>query len=142
MGLRRALSAGADLGFTVTEADLPEILSWGGSEADLPEMLSWLSPLGFFKIEAYQIPGLSYLLGEWRVQAVDRSQMKLEREDWSLFSARTSSTACALHDTSRYDQINHISAELQSHGAVEGMIVFYWFQNARAREKRPKKKGV
>ncbi|XP_059073930.1 protein WUSCHEL-like [Cryptomeria japonica] len=68
--------------------------------------------------------------------------MKLEREDWSLFSARTSSTAWALHDTSRYDQIKHISAELQPpHDAVEGMSVFYWFQNARAREKRPKKKG-
>ncbi|GLJ17921.1 hypothetical protein SUGI_0314170 [Cryptomeria japonica] len=67
--------------------------------------------------------------------------MNLEREDWSLFSARTSSTACSLHDTSRYDQINHISAELQPHGAVEGMSVFYWFQNARAREKRPKRKG-
>ncbi|XP_057820850.1 WUSCHEL-related homeobox 4-like [Cryptomeria japonica] len=37
------------------------------------------------------------------------------------------------------EEIERISADLQGHGPVQGKNVFYWFQNATAREKRMKK---
>ncbi|XP_059072883.1 WUSCHEL-related homeobox 4-like isoform X2 [Cryptomeria japonica] len=40
------------------------------------------------------------------------------------------------------DEINRITAELQRHGPVEGKNVFFWFQNAAARDKLKKEKAV
>ncbi|GLJ10325.1 hypothetical protein SUGI_0126230 [Cryptomeria japonica] len=38
------------------------------------------------------------------------------------------------------EQVNRITAELQLHGRVEGKNVFFWFQNATAREKRKRER--
>ncbi|XP_059070580.1 WUSCHEL-related homeobox 6-like [Cryptomeria japonica] len=39
------------------------------------------------------------------------------------------------------EEINHITAELQRHGLVEGKNVFFWFQNAACRDKQKKEKA-
>ncbi|GLJ10320.1 hypothetical protein SUGI_0126130 [Cryptomeria japonica] len=38
------------------------------------------------------------------------------------------------------EQVNRITAELQLYGPVEGKNVFYWFQNAAARDRRKREK--
>ncbi|GLJ10323.1 hypothetical protein SUGI_0126190 [Cryptomeria japonica] len=38
------------------------------------------------------------------------------------------------------EQVNRITAELQLHGPVEVKNVFFWFQNAAAREKRKRER--
>ncbi|GLJ10321.1 hypothetical protein SUGI_0126140 [Cryptomeria japonica] len=79
-----------------------------------------------------------------------RSTSVIESTSMMSVSSRWRPTACQKRILESFfangtrkpsvEQVNRITAELQLHGPVEGKNVFFWFQNAAARDKRKRER--